>query len=505
VSGPQPADPLALNGVATEVPEGHRPDALRGMFGRDLAYLTVQMVQMATSFLLTPAQTRVLGPSGYGQLSIGIALCQLGSVVLCLGLHSAAQRRYHQPDGADWARRLLGTSMVLVVVVATVLVVSVPAWAAVVDAGRGHRLIMATVVVWSALAGLAVFALVVHRAADRLGWYVAVALVQGLLAPVLGLVVAAHGGGALAYLVTMAAVQGVATTVGLVAARPRVPRRQDLRRLGDDLRFAVPLVPQQASSILLAMGDRVVLERLLGSAANGRYSVAYAVGSLGITVASAVNQVWMTRVYSLGGGSADLAALAVARRQVQLLGAAATVGVAAGAPLLYAWFLPASFHGGGLALVTALVAVGLVPYGWLVTDQWTVLRNGATGRLAVVTLAAAAANLALNVVLVPVLGLVGSALATVLGYGALAIAVRYLAGAAPCAGRRWPVALAAATAMALAVSQSELPAGGSTVAVRLVLVTGSAAALLAVVHLQRRSRSSAGLLPWRSGHGGTAR
>jgi O-antigen/teichoic acid export membrane protein len=311
-----------------------------------------------------------------------------------------------------------------------------------------------------------------------------------VVAPVVGLGVAVHGG-ALGYVATLALLQVVATGLAIGASRPQLLRRGDGPRLADALGFALPLVPQQAASLLLAIGDRVVVQRYLGSVATGRYSAAYAVGSLGVMVASALNQVWMTRIYRLGDGAADLAALDAARDRVLRLAAVVTVGVAAGAPLLYRLWLPGAFRGGQLDLVTSLVACSLLPFAAYGTNLWTALRLGASGRLAAATIVAAAVNLGLNVLLVPPLGLVGSALATLIGYGLLAVAAsRWVIGPASrwsCRPRSW---LAVAAAGAVAVGQSLVSGGTAVDVLRAALTAAAVVALLVVVHRGRAGRGT---------------
>ena len=52
------------------------------------------------------------------------------------------------------------------------------------------------------------------------------------------------------------------------------------------------------------------------------------------------------------------------------------------------------------------------------------MSEGKTGRAAVMTLAAAAVNVALNIALVPHIGLTGSAIATLISYALLALLTR---------------------------------------------------------------------------------
>ena len=93
--------------------------------------------------------------------------------------------------------------------------------------------------------------------------------------------------------------QGAAAFVGLLALTPDWSALAAIRRYGGTFLFGLPMVPQQLSAFILGVGDRVVIRHVLGSAAVGRYSVAYNVGSLGFILLVFVFQAWMPRIYTV--------------------------------------------------------------------------------------------------------------------------------------------------------------------------------------------------------------
>ncbi len=100
------------------------------------------------------------------------------------------------------------------------------------------------------------------------------------------------------YLCGVIICQAAAALTGFVALRPDWSALAAIRRYGRAFAFGLPMVPQQLSVFILFAGDRIVIRHELGSAATGRYSVAYNVGSLGVLLLVFVNQAWIPRIYS---------------------------------------------------------------------------------------------------------------------------------------------------------------------------------------------------------------
>jgi O-antigen/teichoic acid export membrane protein len=107
--------------------------------------------------------------------------------------------------------------------------------------------------------------------------------------------------------------------------------------------------------------------------------------------------------------------------------------LALAAPLALALAAPPSYEPADLVPIGAIVAFSILPYATTSAFFHLVFLSGTTRVMAVAAPLAAAVNLGLNFLLLPVIGLVGSAVATVLAYGLLA-AIAYTA-----ARRRGPV------------------------------------------------------------------
>ena len=177
-------------------------------------------------------------------------------------------------------------------------------------------------------------------------------------------------------------------------------------------------------AIILGLGDRVVIRHVLGSAAVGRYSVAYNVGSLGFILLVFVSWAWMPRIYAVADRVARSRLLASSRDMMNLLLIPVVCGLAAGAPVVLEVWVPQSFHPAELTPIVAIIAICTFPFGQFQANLRALMSEGRTGRAAVATLVAAAVNIGLNIVMVPFLGITGSAIATVLSYALCARLIR---------------------------------------------------------------------------------
>jgi O-antigen/teichoic acid export membrane protein len=69
------------------------------LFGRDSLYMLFSAVQLAVAAALTPAITRLLGPTEFGTAAAALAVMQVLFVLCGFGLQTAIQRAFESADG----------------------------------------------------------------------------------------------------------------------------------------------------------------------------------------------------------------------------------------------------------------------------------------------------------------------------------------------------------------------------------------------------------------------
>ncbi len=464
--------------------------ALRGMFTRDFVYLGVSALQVILSTVVTPLLTRRVGASQFGQFALAITVMQILGPVLSFGLPFATQKIFAEHDGDRRARGVLAVCAALCAAGWLAVVLAAPAWTPAVGLAATTPARLAAS--WGACFALTSTALAMLRSRENLRAAIVVSTLQSLGAQAAGLALLYLWSPSIdSYLWGVLAGQGVAAITGLIMLRPDWAALGAIRRYGPALLFGLPMVPQQLSVFILFAGDRIVVSHDLGSAATGRYSVAYNVGSLGVLLLVFANQAWTPRIYAMADRAARSWLLATSRDVMSLLLIPVVCGLAAGAPVILRVWAPPSFDPGGLTSIAAIVALSTFPYGQFLSNVRALMSVGRTGRAAGTTLAAAAANIALNVVLVPRFGITGSAVATFVSYVLLAVITRPPAAT----GLRVPGVppllggiLAGACAVTLAMAAA--PASPAWLGVRLAVCAGCG---LAFALLLRRVITGAGL------------
>lgn len=430
-------------------------------------------LQIVVQALSLPVLTRLLEPSEYGAVATALVIGNLLAVMVDLGLSRAVTRAWFRgPDGPDEAKALVVLGLLLVGAASLTAAVTAGVWGAWAD----DLVLLRVAVLLAAAMAARNLLLGLLRAQGRARSYLLVMVLSTSGAQLLGLAAAAAGKSAFSYVCGLAAGSALAALLGLALVRPRLRplRRRALWAWGT--RFGLLLVPGELAAVAIWFSDRLVVERLLGLEAVGRYQVAYTLGSVLLMLAMGVSQAWGPLIYAAEPDHRTRVAQETGA-PLLTLGSLAAAALALAAPPVLVVAVPASYRPEGLAAVTAVVALCVLP---LLAQQGAAhLLTAAerTGWLAAGAVGAAIANLLLTLLLVPALGLLGAAVATLLAYVLWAACLTswgsgsFRLGGTPCA-----------IGTGGAVLGAVLPLGGLGLALRLIGVL--VCALLVVVRLR---------------------
>jgi O-antigen/teichoic acid export membrane protein len=225
-----------------------------------------------------------------------------------------------------------------------------------------------------------------------------------------------------AYLAGMALGSLVAIVLGIILSRPLLLRLSDRQILVAAFGLAVPLISNGVAYQVLILGDRIVVQSKLGEFAVGRYQLAYNAAGLVILSIVLLSQTWLPRLFAIKDVTLRKIVLAESRDALYRLVIPLIIGVCLAAPVVLRILAPPSYRTNQLLLVVSLVAISAIPFSAYMADMRLMVAFGRTRALLWATPLAAAANIGLNILLVPVWGINASALSTVLGYGILAVA-----------------------------------------------------------------------------------
>ena len=194
--------------------------------------------------------------------------------------------------------------------------------------------------------------------------------------------------------------------------------------LKEQLDFAIPTIPSNVSSWVVDSSDKYVIGIIAGAVAVGCYSPGYALGSILLMFLSpfaVLLPAVLPEYYEKGEMNQVDAYLSYSMKYYLLLTVPAAVGMSVlSKPLLYVITTPEIALGG--YMVTPFVCMGALFMGMYgITNNILILEKN-TRVLGKLWIIVAIANIVLNILMVPYLGIIGAALATLLCY-ALAFVV----------------------------------------------------------------------------------
>ena len=423
------ADGPAVMGAdvrAAPTADGHSVGSTVGtMFGRDSLSMVASSLNLLAGVLVTPIMTRVLGLHQYGIFAADLALLYVLNYTANLGLTIGIQRLFNQEDGERRSRNLLASSLVIVFVITGIVYLTGPLWSPYLGFGD-FPLSTRLTTVWSGFFAMTWICLAVLRCNERLTVFASVCLMQSILGIGAGTVYAFfHDRLATEVLAVAIIVQAAAVVLSLSTITPHWRGVIDFGTVRATPRFSIPIVPLPISIFVLSASDRFIILRDLGPGPTGRYQVAYKLGAVGISMLTFLNLAWLPRIFAIKDPHARAAVLAHSRDGFCRLLVPVTLGIALGGPIALRIWAPASFRTESLVPVIILVVTSTIPVCTSFIHSRLMLAEGRAGTVAIVTVVAALTNLGLNLVLVPHIGINGSALATLITYTALAVGMAF--------------------------------------------------------------------------------
>jgi len=389
---------------------------LRRLATTGAAYTAASIVSKLIAVALLPLYTRYLTTADYGAAEVMFAAVVSASIVVRLGTIEALLRFYYK-DGEDPAR-VVSTSFAALFWLATgAALIALPFAGPISEALLNES---APDLARISIGGLWVltmfeFLLTLFRLEERARAYFVTTLLSVLAAIGLTVIlVVGRDEGARGLLLGSYA-SGAVFVLGLIwVHRRRLSLRFErplLRRL---MRFGLPTMPAELSLYGLNFVDRIIIVHVAGLAEAGLYS-------LGVKFAQGVNVLvrgfqlaWPPIAYSIRDDGEARRTYAV----VVTLFTAGCAFVVTGMWLLSRWIVRAlaapEFFGS--YEVIGLIATGVTLYALYMVLVVILGRTGRTEFNFPATAAALVANIALNLALVPSLGIVGAGIALVASY-----------------------------------------------------------------------------------------
>ncbi|RKR76682.1 oligosaccharide flippase family protein [Frondihabitans australicus] len=436
--------------------------AQHDLFGRGLLYVVVFSLQLVVGSLISPFLTHIISPAQFGALSSGIALFQVLSVAALIGLDEALvlQRADDRKSGGDdrSARGLVTVAMAVAFGVTGLALLTLPLWAGALGFDGYHVLLIA-VILWTAPSASVTAMLALLVAQDRLRPFAIVSIISAVGGSIVGMVLllTVHRD-ATTYAWGGVVCQFVAMGIGIAVVRPTFEGFRQWAVTTRAVRLGVPLALGSLAFFVLNAGDRIVIQRELGSVQVGRYQVAYTIGSAVVILLNFTNNAWTPHFAALKSDVSRYLLAMRSRDELYRLLVPIVIAVTLASPLALRIVAPASYEQSGLTLVVLLVALTAFPVAASGAAQrlLVVQRRGKTVGLTAGI--AAVVNIVVNLILVPPMGITGAAVATLVSYTLLAVLqVQLLPDRRMWKGAPPRLVLAVAASIAIAAASMLIP------------------------------------------------
>ena len=389
---------------------------LRRLATTGAAYTAASILSKLIAVALLPLYTRYLTLEDYGAAEVLFAAVVAASILIRLGVIEAVLRFYYKA-GEDPAR-VLSTSFAALFWFATAaalvaLPFAEPISEALLDEPAADLVRISIGGLW--VLTLHEYLLTIFRLEERARAFFAVTIANVLAAIALtvALVVGADEGARGLLLGSYAS--GALFVLGLIVVhRRRISLWIDRPLLRRMMRFGLPTMPAELSLYMLNFVDRIIIVRAAGLAEAGLYSLAVKFAQAVNVLVRGFQLAWPPLAYSIRDD--DEARRFYARVVTYFIAACAFV--VTGMWLLSRWIARALAAPDFFASYEAvgLISTAVTLYALYMVQVVILGRTGRTELNLPATIAALIANVVLNLVLVPPLGIVGAGIALVASY-----------------------------------------------------------------------------------------
>ena len=383
--------------------------------------LSAQVLALVTSFVSSVLIARTLGPAGKGQLSVVQQVLNILSVVLNMGITTA--NTYFVGKRGHGIGEVLGNSflysLILGAVGAPLMWLFTLGPFAVVEG-----IPLAATAIAIALLPLALVNQFVQGINVGVGEMKAISRTQmaGTAASIVVILVAWALGQLTVPVAMLATTVNVAVTFALNTARLFKRYTKRIRVHLDSMReaasYSFKAYANHLATYLSYRADIIIVGYLAGAETVGIYSIAVMAAELMWYVPKALAQALLSKSMQTGEQSADMLALRSSRVTAGLMLVICVVAAVLINPLIRLFY-------GADFLPAALPFFVLLPGVWLNGISQVLFANLTSKGLLYpwIAVLTAAANVAINIALVPRLGAIGAGLASTLSYGTGAIAI----------------------------------------------------------------------------------
>lgn len=378
------------------------------------------MLQRFLGLLLLPLFTRVLRPEDYGIMAL-IGLVSTGLTGLySLGTGNSMGLLYFREGDPSRRATIIWSTAALLLFNGTIITIILCLQAPLIStwvfetSDYGNLIQIAFIGLLFTTLTQPFFSYL--RMEEKASRYVALTIVCSIITMLLSAVfVLFFGWGVFGLLMATLVGQLIALIIILFSVAREIPFSLDWGSFAPLVRIGFPSIFGIFAFLVLDCANRQILQRLVGLDQLGIFSIGYSFGMVMVIIVGAFEAAWPPFYMSFINRRDDAIKLfgQVLKYYIILMGLVVVLFFAAARPLVTLLAAPA-FH-------EAYVVVGLIAASYMLKGCYAIMLPGVyfSHKLywqSLIEWAAALVNIALNILLIPMVGIIGAAAATVVSY-----------------------------------------------------------------------------------------
>jgi len=383
-----------------------------------LIYGSSRIITSGISILLVPFYTRVLVPGDYGIIDMMAAVSSMVLISIALEINQAIAR--YLPEAADDRKKNIysSTALLFIITMYSIFAITAIMFASQLSAlvfnstGKEYIFRIAVLSIWTT--GVFTFLQEQLRWRMRSVEYNAVNLFSALVSVLAtAYLILAAGSGVVGIFYGLIAGNLIAAVLSLYFGRYYYRLSFDLDRLTELLKYSIPLVPSGVGVYVTMYIDRFVISRLMTLGDVGIYGISYKFASMICVLIGGVQMAIVPLIYSSYNKQGATTEIANIFRYFVLCSLGIFMFLSIFSDEIFRVFTTPPYYAAAGIVPILIAAIFLSQTYFFIPGLW-IVKN--TKAIAIINLAAALLNLALNLILIPLMGIVGSAFSTLISY-----------------------------------------------------------------------------------------
>lgn len=395
-------------------------DELKKLLKHSSIYGFGSILCKAVGFVLIPVYTHYLTPIDYGVFELLDLTVTILGILVGMGIGSAILRFYYHYELQEDKYEVISTALITITlavsITVTLCILGAKEISSLVFGSSQYSYFLQLVLISFFFSTIATIPESFLRAEQKSTIYTSITvgtLILNLSLNIYFVVVLKIG--LVGILYASVIMRFLNTIVNLSVCLPKIKYRVSLAKLKEMLKFGVPLMPASFGIFILNFADRFILKHFSNLEAVGLYSLGYKFAfMISILIISPFGMIWQAQMFEISKKRNAKEIFSKFLTYFSLVVITAAFVLSIFIKDIISLIAPPSFH--SAYNVVPIISLGYVFYGFYYFFQVGILLKKKTKFLGFTVLLSALSNIILNILLIPIFGAMGAAIATSLSF-----------------------------------------------------------------------------------------